>query len=398
VLLVRLVDEWASFLPAATFDAYKADLGLTYRAAALALLAIGPGAVAGSAVGILADTRSRRVLATVGAAIYAVALALFAAATSASMAVAGGFALALGSTLLVDTVEVALVDLCEADDPGGCAGLLERALLQMNVASGVGDLSGPVLVAGAAALGWSWRVPLWISAAALAIYAVLVAVSPLPPPPRDPSARSPGPFRDALAFARRPDIWWAGACGAVLVALDEAFIAYVIAYLRHDQGVSTATATLVAAVFVVGGLAAATWRSRALQAGPSSDRITTLRRAAAFMLAATLLLAVVPTPFAVALSGAVLGAATMSFWIPFQALTLQLVPSRAATVSALVGTIEMLGLAVTPVIGAISDTWGLRVGLTAYSCLPAVLVVLMRRAGRRQRAAVVRRASPSRCG
>jgi hypothetical protein len=59
---------------------------------------------------------------------------------------------------------------------------------------------------------------------------------------------------------------------------------------------------------------------------------------------------------------------------------LQLVPLRAATVSALVGTIEMLGLVVTPLIGAISDTWGLHVGLTAYAGLPALLVVLMRRA------------------
>src|SRR5690349_6216306 len=90
VLLVRLVDEWASFVPAATFDSYRADLGLTYRAAALALLAIGPGAIAGSACTVLADTRSRRVLATVGAAVYAAGLAVFAASTTAPVLMAGG--------------------------------------------------------------------------------------------------------------------------------------------------------------------------------------------------------------------------------------------------------------------------------------------------------------------
>ena len=122
MLLVRLVDEWASFLPAATFDSFRADLGLTYRGAALALLAIGPGAIAGSAVTLLADTRSRRVLAAGGAAVYAAALALFAAATTPWMLLAGGAGVGLGATLLVDTVEVALADLCPD------TGALERSL------------------------------------------------------------------------------------------------------------------------------------------------------------------------------------------------------------------------------------------------------------------------------
>ena len=185
MLLVRLVDEWASFLPAATFDSFRADLGLTYRGAALALLAIGPGAIAGSAVTVLADTRSRRVLAALGAAVYAAALALFAAATTPWMLLAGGAGVGLGATLLVDTVEVALADLCPD------TGALERALARVNVAAGIGDLAGPLLVAGTAALGWSWRVPLWITAGATAAYGVLIACTPLPAPPAHELAAPP---------------------------------------------------------------------------------------------------------------------------------------------------------------------------------------------------------------
>jgi predicted MFS family arabinose efflux permease len=368
VLVVRLVDEWASFLPAATFDSFRADLGLTYRGAALALLAIGPGAVVGSAVGVLADSRSRRVLATAGAAVYAVALGLFAAATSAAAVVAGGFAVGLGATLLVDTIEVALVDVCAAD-PSADGRLLERTLARMNVAAGIGDLSGPLLVAGAAALGWSWRVPVALTAVAVAVYAVLVARTPLPAP----AVRTHQ--RVALhQVARRAEVWWAGACGAVLVALDESFIAYVIAYLHRDAGASTAVATIASGSFVVGGLVAAWLLARRERA---RGRHAALRAPAAVMCAGAIALAAFPTPLVVTGVGFVLGAATIAFWVPFQAMTLQLVEGRAAAVSAIVGTIEMSGLAVTPIIGAVADAWGLRAGLTAYACAPALLLVLV---------------------
>ena len=51
-------------------------------------------------------------------------------------------------------------------------------------------------------------------------------------------------------------------CGALLVALDESFIAFVIAYLRRDDGTSAALATAIAAMFVIGGLVAAARLSR----------------------------------------------------------------------------------------------------------------------------------------
>ncbi len=377
MLLVRLVDEWASFLPAATFDSFRADLGLSYRAAALALLAIGPGAIAGSAAVLFADRRSRRVLATAGAATYAGALALFAAATNSWMLVSGGFAVGFGATLLVDTVEVALAHLA-----GGDGSRLERALARVNVAAGVGDLAAPLIVAAAAARGWSWRVPLWFTAVAAAGYATLVAATPLPAPavPVAPGHGRPArPQPGARELARRRSVWRAGACGALLVALDESFVAFVIAYLRHDDGMSTAHATVIAAVFVGGGLTAAAGLARTDRPRTPSRRRRALRTAAATMLAGAVLLAIWPLPAVIACCGFVIGAATVAFWVPFHAATLQLVPGRAAIVTALVGTIEMAGLAAAPVIGAVSDAWGLRAGLGAYCLLPALLVFLVRR-------------------
>jgi MFS family permease len=380
VLLVRLVDEWASFLPAATFDSFRADLGLTYRGAALALLAIGPGAIVGSAVTVLADTRSRRVLAAGGALVYAAALALFAAATSSWMLVVGGVGVGLGATLLVDTVEVALADLCPDTDA------LERALARMNVAAGVGDLTGPLLVAGAAALGWSWRVPLVITAAATAAYGVLIACTPLPAPRSPelvgPDVAPPHPARDVLMLLRRTELWWAGACGALLVGLDESFIAFVIAYLRRDDGTSDAAATLIAAVFVIGGLFAAVRLARGergargARGARAGNFRGALRAAAITMVAGAVALATVPSPGVVAISGFAIGAGTIAFWVPFHAAMLRLVPGRAASVSAVVGTIEMTGLAIAPLIGAVSDAWGLHAGLVVYALLPIALAVL----------------------
>jgi predicted MFS family arabinose efflux permease len=241
----------------------------------------------------------------------------------------------------------------------------------VNLAAGVGDLAAPLLVAGTAALGWSWRVPLWITTALVAAYGVVVASAPLPHPSAAAHSDEVNPRR-GRGLLRRADVWRAGACGAVLVALDESFIAYVIAFLRHDDGASTAVATTVSAVFVVGGLVAAAWLARA-----SHRRVHTLRTPACVMLGATVMLAVAPSPATVALAGFVVGAATVAFWVPFQAAVLRLVPGRAASVSAIVGSLEMIGLAVTPLIGAISDAWGLHRGLTAYACLPALLTLLV---------------------
>ena len=166
------------------------------------------------------------------------------------------------------------------------------------------------------------------------------------------------------------------------MALDESFIAFVIAYLRSDDGTSAAAATAIAAAFVIGGLVAAARLARTTSGERATRRRDfggASRAAAATVVIGAVALAALPTPGVIAVSGFVIGAGTIAFWVPFHAAMLRLVPGRAATVTAVVGTIEMTGLAVTPLIGAVSDAWGLRAGLVVYALLPLALAGLAAR-------------------
>ena len=59
LLVVRLADESLGFLREGAFESWRADLGLSYREAAVVLVAAAPGAIAGSVFTALADYRSR---------------------------------------------------------------------------------------------------------------------------------------------------------------------------------------------------------------------------------------------------------------------------------------------------------------------------------------------------
>src|SRR3954453_18295099 len=115
VLLVRLLDELAFFLPAGTLESFRADLGLTYAQAGAVLAAIAPGAVIGSVFAAAADRYSRRVIAAGGAFGFAAALALFAAGAGFPVLAAAAFGMGMASTAMVDAAEVALVDLAGDD-------------------------------------------------------------------------------------------------------------------------------------------------------------------------------------------------------------------------------------------------------------------------------------------
>ncbi len=72
------MDECAGFLPHGAFESFRTDLGLTYTQASIVLVAAAPGAIAGNVFSVLADYRSRRVIASGGAFGFAVALAGYA--------------------------------------------------------------------------------------------------------------------------------------------------------------------------------------------------------------------------------------------------------------------------------------------------------------------------------
>ena len=363
LLVVRLADESVGFLREGAFESWRVDLGLSYRAAATVLVMAAPGSIAGSAFSALADYRSRRAIAAGGAFAYGLSLLGFALARTTVELGAASFVLGVGATAMVHACEVALVDVVGDD--------LDRAVGATSLFGALGDLAGPLVIVVAAALGWSWRVPFIVAAALCALYGAWLLTLPMPPP-APPAADHRGAGRETLALLRDPAIWCFGIVAMLLVQIDEAYLAFVIAFLRRDTHLSTALATTVGASIVVGGLVG---YARAARGNRHDDRARTLRAAAAGLTVAAVGIAAVPSTVAVIGFGLAFGFANARFWVVFHAIVLRHRPGRTGSVSAVVGNLEMLGFAFPIAIGAIADAHGLRAGLLAYAVVPALLFV-----------------------
>ena len=358
---MRLADESVGFLREGVFESWRVDLGLSYRAAATVLVMAAPGSIAGSAFSALADYRSRRAIAAGGAFAYGASLLGFALAQNTVELGAASFLLGLGATAMVHACEVALVDVAGDE--------LERAVGASSLFGALGDLVGPVVIVVTAALGWSWRVPFVGAAGFCALYGAWLATLPMPHPV-PPAADHRGARREAFALLRDPAIWWFGLVALLLVQIDEAYLAFVIAFLRRDGHLGAAAATMVGASIVVGGLIG---YARAARGDTRAESRRVLRVSAAALTVAAVGIATIPSVVAVVACGIVFGFANARFWVVFHAIVLRHRPGRTGSVSAVVGNLEMLGFAFPIAIGAIADAHGLRAGLLAYAIVPALL-------------------------
>lgn len=373
---MRLMDEWMAYLPSGAFEAFRADLGLSYGGAAAITTLVGLGAIAGSGFTILADTRSRRVIASIGGYGYAASIAAFGLGTTSWVLAAAALGIGLFSTALVDAIEVAMVDV--AGDR------LETLLARINVGATIGDIVGPIVLASVTVAGLSWRVALVASAIVMAGFATVVAASPLPRPGSGAEAshhggqvdgsdgHSPNALRVTLRLLLLPKVWWAGLLGAGLVALDESYLGFIIANFERERDTSRSVAVVLGSASVVGAAIASVWLARRTPVWEPRRRMIVT---AAVMTVSAVLFATLPTLWLPTLAIVVFDAALIGFWLPLQAIALRLVPGRAGSTKAVIGAIEMLGLLVPIGIGALADRAGLDVGLLAFAAVPATMLV-----------------------
>jgi predicted MFS family arabinose efflux permease len=364
LLVVRLADESLGFLREGAFESWRSDLGLSYREAAAVLVAAAPGSIVGSLFSALADYRSRRLIASGGAFGFAVSLLAFAVGHSFATLASASFVLGTAATAMVHACEVALIDLAGEH--------LERAIGSASLFGAAGDLLGPLVLIITASLGWSWRVPFFVGAALCAGYGVWLAMLPLPRPAHVEGGHR-GALRNTLALLRDPAIWRFGLVAVLFVQLDEAYLAFVIAYLRRDQHLAPGPATLTASAIVIGTILGFTAAARSARRASTRGA---LRGAAALLAVSSIGIALLRGPLPVAVCGLVFGIAGARFWVVFHATVLRHRPGRAGSVTAVVGNLEMLGFAFPVAIGAVADTHGLRVGLVCYAAIPVALLLV----------------------
>jgi len=177
LLVAGFVDETVAFLPFGALEPLRRDLDLAYAQGAV-LLALYPGiGVVGGVFGVLADRRSRRVIAAGGAFGYAAGLLLFAAGTSFSMLVVAIALMGFAGDAMIRATDVALVDV--AGDK------IELAVARATLLGTVGDLAGPALLAACLATGLGWRAAFVVAGLGMAAYGLLLATQT---PARPPSA------------------------------------------------------------------------------------------------------------------------------------------------------------------------------------------------------------------
>ncbi len=373
VLLVRLADESAIFLPFGTLESFRADLGLTYAQAGLVLAAIAPGALAGGVFSAAADRYSRRVIVAGGAFGFALSLAIFAMGASFVVLLSGGFVMGMASTAMVDGAEVALVDMAGDD--------LRHYLARSNLLATVGDLLGPALIAATVALGLSWRVAFGAGALLMGLYGLALAGAPLTPPAGhgDDNGDGGGPRPGLIAVLRDPAVWVMGLIGLLMVPFDEPLIGFTIALLERDRGASTALATTVAFIGICGGVLAFAVLARRF-ANVTDHRL--LIGSVCAMTVGAVAIAVVPVLAMVAVAGLVTSIGLNLAWLAVQHRTLTLRPGQVGTTNAVLGALESTGSWIPVGIGVIADRAGLSLAVGSFGILGAAMLALAVWSGR----------------
>lgn len=365
LLLVGLADETVAFLPYGAVESIRRDVGLTYVEVGV-LLALYPGiGLLATPLGVVADHVSRRVMAAVGGVGYGAGLFLFAAAGDFWILFTAVVVMGVAGDAMVRAVEVALVEVAGDN--------VEPALARSNLLAAVGDLIGPLLLFAALGTGLGWRAAFWAAGALMVAYGLLLASQPLPSPAEPDDDHQP--WRAMLDVAKDRRVVVAGLLVAIIVAFDDTFVGFAVAFLTTDRGLSPAVATLAAGAGMAGGIAAAAWASR------TKRRRVGLRPCAALLLAGVVALLLVPHVIAAALATAAVGAGMNLAWIVLQARYLTLRPGQAGTTSAVAEAVSQVGILTPMAIGVIADRYTLTVAMLLYVVIAALFLLVTRRDG-----------------
>jgi predicted MFS family arabinose efflux permease len=365
LLSLRMFDEIAWFFPAGTYAAFRHDLGLSYAQASAVLACAAPGGIIGNVFSVAADYVSRRFLAAGGAFAFAASLLLFGAAHSFAALAIASFVMGLAATAMVDAGEVALADIAGDD--------LAPTLAAGNLLGSFGDLAGPLILLVATALGFGWRGPFLFVALMMAAYGIWLASSPLPPPSRTDEREHPAHAFRAVLRDRR--VWLFAAVAMLLGPLDEALLAFLIAFSEQARGLSPTAAIAIGMCTIVGSVVG--FLARSLPRGDPP----TMTRPACVMAIAVAGFVVVPWPLVLASCALAFGVAMAMFWTTVHAGILQLRPGQAGSVNAVVSTVEFSGFGLPILFGVVADRAGVHAGMACYALTAIALAVLVSTAG-----------------
>lgn len=239
-LTIEFLDEVVDGVNSAVWPILRSEFALTY--VDIGLLLSAPVFVAHLVepiIGLLGDVWRRWVLIVLGGLAFTTALILFAGAKD--------FWTLLAAMVLFYPASGTFVTLSQATLIDGAKGDEESRMVWWTVAGSIGVAAGPLVLAGALALGWSWRT-VYIAIAMAALTATCLIWAVRPAPNEDPT-EAPLNMRDAAGLAmkslRDPTVLrWLVLLAAVDLML-ETFVSFMALYFV-DVAASTAAIAAVA--------------------------------------------------------------------------------------------------------------------------------------------------------
>ena len=364
-LVVRLLDEWWSYLPAGTVEDQRLDLGISYTQAGWLLALLTLGGLVVSPIAARADRGDRRLLAVVGALLLAGGLAAFALSASYAVLVAAAVVLGGASDLVIRPLESALADTATHD--------LDRLLGRQHLVTWLGDFIGPALLAVGAATVLGWQGVFGITSVVFVAFAVVLALTEFPAPAVDDDEADASRRQSFRALVRMPEVALLAGAEFILLPLDEVFLGFAVARLV-DDGFGPA-AQLLAAGLVVGGLSGSV-----LIARRGIDVRLTRWALAAMVVGA--FAAAAPLGVAAQVSAMVVfGWATAVVWAKVHHRMLTVVTGRSAAVSTIVSLVSTPALLVPVAMGAVSDSFSITVALVGAATLTIALAAVVSQLG-----------------
>jgi MFS transporter, FSR family, fosmidomycin resistance protein len=363
LLAAEVLDELVFGAREAAWPLVRRDLGLSYAELGLLLgLSTYGGTLLEPFVGILGDTRWRRLVVVAGGLGLALALLIFALADSFWVMLVALLLLFVGAGAFVSLGQATLMDL----DPGA----RERNMARWTVAGGVGAVAGPLVIAAVAGIEGGWR---W----AFAAFAVVALVEVVFVTSRWPHAITPTAVRPsvrrALAAVRRPFVLRWLVVLELANLMTDVFLAFVALYFVDEVGASAGA----------GGLAVAVWTGAALAGGVGIvvllRRIPGLRYLRASAVVALVLYSaflLVPTAGAKLVLVAALGLATAGWYSIPKARLYAALPGQSGAAIALGSLAGVVRGAAPLAIGLVAEQSGLGTAMWLLLIAPIGLALL----------------------
>ncbi len=367
-LVVRLLDEWWSYLPAGSIDDQVRDLGLSYGQSGWLLALLTLGGLIGSPFAALADRGHRRLLATTGAVLIAVGLSAFALSAPFPVLAVAATVLGGASDLVIRPLESSLAEAADGE--------LDRLLGRQHLLTWAGDFVAPALLGVGAATAIGWRGVFALTAVVFVAFAARLATVVFPHPVDDTDGAGTSLLDSARSLLRHRELWLLTAAEFALLPLDEAFLGFAVARAAAEG--EGAAAQLLAGGVVAGGLVGAAVVSRR-----GLDRRLVASGCGLLVVGAAV--TAVPWPTAATIAGLVcVGLGTAIVWAKVHHRTLTLAPSRSATVPTMVGLLSTPALLVPVAMGVTADRLSITTALVgaALLAIPLAAVVLALGGGR----------------